>query len=693
MNEAVRYARQGIEILAPAGNEEMLRAAVESGADCVYLGLERFNARRGAGNFDPQSLERAVAFCHGRGAGVYVALNTLLFPQELAEAAHMIETIAQAGTDAVIVQDLGAACLCKRIAPQLPLHGSTQLSVTTVGGARALKELGFSRVILGRELSEEEIALISREGGLETEVFVHGALCMSVSGQCLLSAFLGGRSGNRGMCAGPCRLPYAAVPQGMKKPASSEGCYHLSLRDQSLLPALPRLRELGVASVKIEGRLRTPEYAAAVVDACRKALRGEAYDEELLKKLFSRGDFTRAYYSAARGKALFGVRAPEDAVKTKAALPAVRALYRRPGQFTPVQMRFTCGKTGTFLRVTDGRNTVEQKMEPPARRARAANYPEAAEKSLRKTGGTPFYVEKLEIELPEDAYLPLASVNELRRGALEALLQLREKIWPLPTQPYEPCLEKRAVPADKKLYARFACLENMPRDAVKWADGWYLPLAQAAAVPQELRDKTILEVPRGTFGDDNALLRGIEQAAALGFTRFEANNIGHLPLLKGRGEISAGFGLNVVNPLAAQQLKDAGVSRITLSPEINLGAASFINCGIETGLIAYGHLPLMLTRACPLHNVTGCEGCKKRGGTVLDRKGRILQLRCLGAAREIYNPVPLWMGDRQQEIPCDFLVLYFTNERPQWAVQVLKQMRAKRKCYEEYTRGLYYKSV
>lgn len=693
MSGALRWARQGIEILAPAGDEEMLRAAVEAGADCVYLGLERFNARSGAGNFAPKALEKAVAFAHGRGAGVYVALNTLVFPQELGEAARMAEAVARAGADAVIVQDLGVAALCRHIVPELPLHGSTQLSVTTVGGAAALKELGFSRVILGRELTQNEIGVITREGGLETEVFVHGALCMSVSGQCMLSAFLGGRSGNRGMCAGPCRLPCAAVGAGMKKPPSSEGCYHLSLRDQSLLPKLGRLRAMGVASVKIEGRLRSPEYAAAVVDACRRVLRGEEYDEERLKALFSRGDFTSAYYTGSRGKDLFGVRGAEDAAKTRAALPAVRALYRRPGQFTPVDMKFTCGKTGTFLQVTDGRNTVEKKAEPPVRRARAANYPEAAEKSLRKTGGTPFYIRELKIELPENSYLPLAAVNELRRSALEGLLQLREKTWPLPTRSYELKLEERAVPAAKKLYARFDQPDNMPRDAKKWLDGWYLPLERAAEISPDLRADTILELPRGTFGGDEGLQKQIEQAAELGFTRFEANNIGHLPLLRGKGEISAGFGLNVVNPLAAKTLKDAGISRITLSPEINVGAASFISCGVQTGMIAYGKVPLMLTRACPLHNVTSCEKCRKRGGVLLDRKGRMLPLRCRGGAREIYNPVPLWLGDRQQELPCDYLVLYFTGDRPEWAVQVMKQFRAGKKCYDEYTRGLYYKNV
>ena len=245
-----------IEILAPVGSEEMLRAAVFSGADAVYLGFSGFNARTGAGNFDADSLKEAVRFCHARGVKVHVALNTTVYGGELAALAGAVKAVAESGADAVICQDLAVAQLIGRIAPDLPRHGSTQMSVHTLQGALELKELGFTRVVLARELSLPEVEHITKHCGIETECFVHGALCMCVSGQCYMSAFLGGRSGNRGSCAGPCRLPFEANPLPEGKPGR---LHHLSLKDNSVIDKLDRMQAVGVASAKIEGRLRTPE--------------------------------------------------------------------------------------------------------------------------------------------------------------------------------------------------------------------------------------------------------------------------------------------------------------------------------------------------------------------------------------------------------------------------------------------------
>ena len=263
-----------IEILAPVGSEEMLRAAVFSGADAVYLGFSGFNARTGAGNFDADSLKEAVRFCHARGVAVHVALNTTVYGGELAGLADAVRAVAASGADAVICQDLAVAKLIGDIAPQLPRHGSTQMSVHTLQGALELKELGFARVVLARELSLPEVEHITRHCGIETECFVHGALCMCVSGQCYMSAFLGGRSGNRGSCAGPCRLPFEAnaLPEG--KPGR---LHHLSLKDNSVIDKLDKLQAIGVASAKIEGRLRTPEYVAAAVSACLAGREGFSF--------------------------------------------------------------------------------------------------------------------------------------------------------------------------------------------------------------------------------------------------------------------------------------------------------------------------------------------------------------------------------------------------------------------------------
>ena len=337
-----------IEILAPVGSEEMLRAAVFSGADAVYLGFSGFNARTGAGNFDADSLKEAVRFCHARGVAVHVALNTTVYGTELSALEQAIRAVAASGADAVICQDLAVATLIGKIAPQLPRHGSTQMSVHTLQGALELKELGFTRVVLARELSLPEVEHITKHCGIETECFIHGALCMSVSGQCYMSAFLGGRSGNRGSCAGPCRLPFEAnaLPEG--KPGR---LHHLSLKDNSAIDKLDKLQALGVASAKIEGRLRTPEYVAAAVSACLAGREGRAYDRDLLKNAFSRSGFTSGYLDGKIDGTMFGVRSEADAELTKKTLPMLRELYRRERSRVPVQMK---------LEIEEGRRKADR---------------------------------------------------------------------------------------------------------------------------------------------------------------------------------------------------------------------------------------------------------------------------------------------------------------------------------------------
>ena len=329
------------EILAPAGNREMLGAAVFSGADAVYLGLTGFNARRTAGNFTPDELREAVVFCHARGVKVHVTLNTLVYDRELSGLADAVRAVAAAGADAVISDDLATAQLVKSIAPTLHLHGSTQMSVHTPEGAKELAALGYDRVILARELSLEEIRAVCEASPIEVEVFVHGALCMSVSGQCMMSAFLGGRSGNRGACAGPCRLPFDASA-GLKPGQPGRAC-HLSLKDMDYIPHLRELMDAGVASVKIEGRLRTPEYAAAVVTACRAVCAGQPYDEKLVRDIFSRSGFTDGYLTNRNDGKMFGVRTEADAAATRVATPKARELFRRELQRVPVHYELSGG--------------------------------------------------------------------------------------------------------------------------------------------------------------------------------------------------------------------------------------------------------------------------------------------------------------------------------------------------------------
>ena len=685
-----------IEILAPVGSEEMLRAAVFSGADAVYLGFSGFNARTGAGNFDADSLQEAVRFCHARGVAVHVALNTTVYGTELPALEQAIRAVAASGADAVICQDLAVATLIGKIAPQLPRHGSTQMSVHTLQGALELKELGFTRVVLARELSLPEVEHITKHCGIETECFIHGALCMSVSGQCYMSAFLGGRSGNRGSCAGPCRLPFEAnaLPEG--KPGR---LHHLSLKDNSAIDKLDKLQALGVASAKIEGRLRTPEYVAAAVSACLAGREGRAYDRDLLKNAFSRSGFTSGYLDGKIDGTMFGVRSEADAELTKKTLPALRELYRRERSRVPVQFRLEIEEGGEKLTVTDADGNkafAYGDAEPqPAR----TDPTESLQRSLSKTGGTPFAVEKIDVEMDGGPwFVPGSAVNELRRAALEALLKKREVLRPWPVHEAEPdALPLRTLPPHRTLRARFEAWEQVPEQALSGVEYLILPIAQADRVPREWREKTLLELPRVMFGaleEDTA--RRIAATQDAGFAGYEVSNIAHLRLCRGL-PMTGGFGLNVTNQMAAQFYADHGLNSVLILPEVKDSDISTIapthnGKPVPTGVLVYGHMPLMVTRACPLQNIHDCVHCNK-AGELTDRKAKKFPVRCGMGVRTIYNPVPIYMGDKPGALTVDYGVAYFTLESREEAAAILDSIRVHAPFEGEFTRGLYFKGT
>ena len=650
-----------IEILAPVGNEEMLRAAVFSGADAVYLGFSGFNARTSANNFNADTLKDAVAFCHARGVAVHVALNTTVYGGELPALEQAIRAVAASGADAVICQDLAVATLIGKIAPQLPRHGSTQMSVHSLQGALELKELGFTRVVLARELSMPEVEHITKHCGIETECFVHGALCMCVSGQCYMSAFLGGRSGNRGSCAGPCRLPFEAnaLPEG--KPGR---LHHLSLKDNSVIDKLDKLQALGVASAKIEGRLRTPEYVAAAVSAC-----------------------------------LAGREA--DAEQTKKTLPMLRELYRRERSRVPVKMKLEIEEGGEKLTVTDADGSkafAYGDAEPqPAR----TDPTESLHRSLAKTGGTPFAVEDQDITVEMDGgpwFIPGGAVNELRREALDALLKKREVLRPWPTtEEHVPALPLRTLPPHRTLRARFESWEQVPERALDGIEYLILPIAQADRVPREWRAKTLLELPRVMFGkleEDTA--RRIAATQDAGFAGYEVSNIAHLRLCRGL-PMSGSFGLNITNQLAAQFYADNGLGSMLILPEVKDSDISTIapthnGRPVPTGVLVYGHMPLMITRACPLQNIHDCAHCDKTG-VLTDRKAKKFPVRCGLGVRTIYNPVPIYMGDKPGALTVDYGVAYFTLESREEAAKILEMIRTHAPFEGDFTRGLYFKGT
>lgn len=687
-----------IEILAPVGNEEMLRAAVFSGADAVYLGFSGFNARTSANNFNADTLKDAVAFCHARGVAVHVALNTTVYGGELPALEQAIRAVAASGADAVICQDLAVATLIGKIAPQLPRHGSTQMSVHSLQGALELKELGFTRVVLARELSMPEVEHITKHCGIETECFVHGALCMCVSGQCYMSVFLGGRSGNRGSCAGPCRLPFEAnaLPEG--KPGR---LHHLSLKDNSVIDKLDKLQALGVASAKIEGRLRTPEYVAAAVSACLAGREGRAYDRDLLKNAFSRSGFTSGYLDGKIDGTMFGVRSEADAEQTKKTLPMLRELYRRERSRVPVKMKLEIEEGGEKLTVTDADGSkafAYGDAEPqPAR----TDPTESLHRSLAKTGGTPFAVEDQDITVEMDGgpwFIPGGAVNELRREALDALLKKREVLRPWPTtEEHVPALPLRTLPPHRTLRARFESWEQVPERALDGIEYLILPIAQADRVPREWRAKTLLELPRVMFGkleEDTA--RRIAATQDAGFAGYEVSNIAHLRLCRGL-PMSGSFGLNITNQLAAQFYADNGLGSMLILPEVKDSDISTIapthnGRPVPTGVLVYGHMPLMITRACPLQNIHDCAHCDKTG-VLTDRKAKKFPVRCGLGVRTIYNPVPIYMGDKPGALTVDYGVAYFTLESREETAKILEMIRTHAPFEGDFTRGLYFKGT
>lgn len=692
------------EILAPAGNADMLRAAVFAGADAVYLGLDGYNARRSAGNFDPDALREAVCFCHARGVAVHVTLNTLVYAAELGGLADAVRAVAAAGADAVIVDDLATAQLVRSIAPGLRLHGSTQMSIHTAEGAKMLAKLGYSRAILARELSLAEIEAVVKASPIECEVFVHGAMCMSMSGQCMMSAFLGGRSGNRGACAGPCRLPFDAT-NGLRPGQPGKAC-HLSLKDMDLVPHMAQLKAAGVASIKIEGRLRTPEYAAAAVTACRAARAGQPYDEALLRDIFSRSGFSDAYLVGRNDGTMFGVRTEADAAATRAATPKARELFRRELERIPVHFCISGGVEDGGIKLTafddnGSRVNVYSADEPqPAQKDPAPGI----ERALGKTGGTPFTCAGVEFACGEGGpgFLPGSAWNEMRREALDKLLQKRSEPAPLATKEITlPEYAEHEVGMIPQLAARFETAAQLP-GAEYLAKLRYLilPIREADAVPQPLRCKTLLELPRAAFGTvEPDTMRRLAALEGSGFAGVVANNLAQfgyaspLPMF-------GGLGLNVTNPMSAAEYVCLGACGLLVQPETALTAMRAVaprqkdGTPVPTAALCYGHLPLMLTRACPLRNVrTSCAGCTHKG-KLRDRKGRDFPVRCSapGSAgmRTVFNPVPLYMGDRLTEMPVDLAVAAFTLEPADRVEEVLTRLFHQQPFDGEFTRGLYY---
>ena len=671
------------EILAPAGSYESLVAAVRSGADAVYLGVKELNARRNAENFDFEQLKEAVEYCHRHKVKVHLALNTLVSDGELEEAQDAVRIACETGVDAIIVQDLGLAELIHRTAPDMPLHASTQMSVQTAAGLKRLKRLGFTRAVLPRELSKEEIRKLCESSPIELECFVHGALCMCVSGQCLFSAVLGSRSGNRGACAQPCRLPFGA-PYGTG--------YDLSLKDLSLIDYIGEMAEMGICSFKIEGRMKRPEYVAAAVKACRNSVDGIT-DNALrddLRSVFSRSGFTDGYYRAKLGIDMFGTRRKDDVTAASGVLKKLEKLYEKEVADTKIDLAFTAvrGEPISLAARADLKNAFAE-GDPPQEAMNKATTSESVEAQLRKVGGTRFVCGEIDIELDDGLFIPVSEINRLRREVIDELDKTHSA-----AKKFTPEYIKNIphIPAKKRLICRFADVDNIPENW-DYIEQIIVPLGEERKAKKSLR--VSVEVPRGIFSSDERVLEKLKAAKEYGITEAWAGTLDGIALIQKAGlKANAFLGSNVFNTLSVQTLSDMGVHRILLSPELTLAQAQAIGGDAPRGVFAYGRLPLMLTRNCPQKNGKTCAECK-RTGKLIDRKGIEFPIDCRSGCSEIFNSVPVYMADRLGEIRnMDFSLLYFTDESREKAAEIIHDyIKGTKKPHGEFTRGLLYRGV
>ncbi|MBR4941598.1 MAG: U32 family peptidase [Clostridia bacterium] len=674
-----------IEILAPAGGEEQLLAAVRCGADAVYLGMKSFSARSGAENFDGEALSKAVAFCHGRGVSVHVAVNTVAMDGELSDLERTADLVVASGADAVILQDLAAVKIFREKYPTIKRHMSTQAAVHNLEGAKAAIDLGFDRVVLARELTLEEIRTVV-SSGIECEVFVHGALCMCVSGTCYLSSALGGRSGNRGRCAQPCRLNFT----------NGEREYALSLKDMSHIKYISDLKAAGVASLKIEGRLKRPEYVAAAVTACRRAEAGLPWDEETLRAVFSRAGFTDGYITGKRDVSMFGRRDESAAKETNAVLGSLRELYRRELSSVPVDMKLFA-RMGENVRLTaccEGETVTAEGDMPLAAENRPTDR-ESVLRTLGKTGGTPFVLRDLETEIGDNLVVPSSVLNGMKRECLEKLLSLRERVLPHKACDFaiEDKLAYRA--GEPGLWLRFGDFDQLCCEDE--AEKIILPAAGILAHPEAvsaLGDKLIAELPYLAFPDnENRVEKNAEKLLELGVGSVWAENIYGVHLGKRMGfRVFGGFGLNITNTTALKEYGNLGLESAVISIELPAREISSLGDGIPRGVTVYGHLPLMRFRACPAKKAKGCRGCDGKPA-VTDRYGAEFPLVCEEKRFvSMLNPIPLDVGDRRIS-GVDFRLAYFTVETREKCRETVVRLISGEKTGENHTTGMYYSKL
>ena len=692
-----------IELLSPAGSPEGVIAAVQNGADAVYMGMGAFNARRGAKNFTDEEFVKAVRYCHVRGCKVYVTLNTLVNDREMRDAVAAAKLASDAGADALIVQDLGMSYAIRCALPDIPLHASTQMSLHNLAGVEAAAEMGITRAVLARELSFEQIKFITKNASIETEVFVHGALCFCHSGQCYMSALIGRRSGNRGLCAQPCRLQYSLGGRMDDHP--------LSLKDNCLVDQIRRLEEAGVASLKIEGRMKRPEYTGIVTGVYAKAIREQRNPDkeemELLEKTFSRQGFTQGYFIGDKLD-MFGVRSEPDKDADKI-FAAARKQYAE-GEMRRVPVHFyTVLEKGEHIKAIafddDGHKAIAT-GPVPERAKRQGLTEQYLTEQMFKTGGTPYNCIENKAKAEPGLYLPASEINELRRKLIAQLSAEREKApgrrtLRIPAPP----VNVPAISDPARIYQVRTAEQLTPELAELKPDYIYFPAMELAENFDPLRPfidngaRPVAVMPRIITDDQSReVYAALEKLFDYGVNEALTGNLGHVFIARQAGmKVRGDFGLNAFNSYTLRVLQDAGFISATASFELRLAQIKAMAKPVDTELIIYGRLPLMVSDQCIIRQSAGRCNCQTPG-QLSDRMGSVFPVvKEFGCRNVIYNAHKLYLADKRDDLYALGLWglrMLFTTESPRECVEVAKGYLGLTDYKPNVlTRGLYYRGV
>ena len=691
------------ELLSPAGSPEAVIAAVQNGADAGYMGMGNFNARRGAKNFTDEEFERAVRYCRIRGCKVYVTLNTLINDREVESALDSARLASECGADGIIIQDLGLIAAVRQHLPDIPLHASTQMSIHNLAGVEAAAELGLTRAVLARELSLDQIRYITQNAPIETEIFVHGALCFCHSGQCYMSALIGQRSGNRGMCAQPCRLQYSLGGRMDDHP--------LSLKDNCLIDRLQEIEDAGVACIKIEGRMKRPEYTAIVTRIYANALKEHrqptAEELEQLERVFSRQGFTQGYFNGDQ-EDMFGVRGEADPDASQLFAQARKGYSDGELRRVPVHF-YTVAEKGQPIRAIafddDGHKAVAAGRVPEKARGQGLSSAYLTEQMF-KTGGTPYNVVENKAQTDPGLFLPAAAINELRRNLLADLSEQRgtpprRRMGAIPSKPKgtppgtDPAMIFQVLSAEQ-LTPELAALKPkylyVPMTVMDEYFDLLEPFEEHGTVP-------VVVLPRVITDDEEPRVREtLERLFDYGINEALVGNLGHAMLAKSVGlNVRGDFGLNVFNSLTMEMVRQAGFLSATASFELRIAQIRDLSKTLDTEMIVYGRLPLMVSDQCVIRHSSGRCSCAIPA-QMSDRMGAVFPVvKEYGCRNVIYNAHKLFLADKAEDLYGAGLWgmrMLFTTETPRECLEVAKVYLGQSDYQPNVlTRGLYYRGV